>query len=97
MYRIVHDRDAVPHLPPCNVLGITSLGCEKDGPIGVFPYHTPTEIFYNQDFSSFKECSTTDGEDLSCSDGNINFSVSDHLIYFNVDVGDCTEVNQETF
>ena len=92
IYRVVHDRDVVPHLPPCNVLGTSSL-CEKDGPVGFFPYHAPTEIFYNQDFTSFKECSETEGEDLSCSDGNINFSVLDHLIYFNVDVGGCKEVS----
>ena len=52
VYRVVHDRDLVAHIPACKSQGIFA-GCKKDGSSGDYPYHAPTEIFYNQDFSSF--------------------------------------------
>lgn len=72
-YRIVHHNDIVPHLPPMD---------KKCGLGRVFKgWHVSNEIFYNHDFSSYREC--TGGEDMSCSN-SIPFyklRVSDHLIY----------------
>ena len=85
-YRIIHNNDVVPHLPPC----ITDLnnGCVKDGfLIPIFPYHAPTEIFYNEGMTNYKVCSSTEGEDNTCSDQISSPSIDEHLVYFGVDVG----------
>lgn len=74
-FRIVHNTDPIPHLPPLNVEN-------ESGPGN--PYHHPREIWYvkkylfvrkimwfsryNDDFSSYVMCSEVIGEDWSCSD-----------------------------
>mmetsp|Transcript_5671 Transcript_5671/g.6404 ORF Transcript_5671/g.6404 Transcript_5671/m.6404 type:complete len:322 (-) Transcript_5671:37-1002(-) len=85
-YRLVHSHDPVPHLPPC--VPDFKDGCVESGIlIPIFPYHAPTEIFYDTEFSSFKICSTTEGEDSSCSDKDVNDNIEHHLTYFGVEVG----------
>ena len=51
VFRVVHNRDLVPHLPP-------------DLPL--FDYHhSGNEVFFNEDMSVFKVCADS-GEDRSC-------------------------------
>eukprot|EP00344_Euplotes_crassus_P011272 CAMPEP_0196997070 /NCGR_PEP_ID=MMETSP1380-20130617/2787_1 /TAXON_ID=5936 /ORGANISM="Euplotes crassus, Strain CT5" /LENGTH=315 /DNA_ID=CAMNT_0042413205 /DNA_START=37 /DNA_END=984 /DNA_ORIENTATION=+ len=85
-YRVIHDNDIVPHLPPC----ITDFndGCTKHGfLIPVFPYHAATEVLYEQGFESYKVCSTSEGEDKTCALSKSGKSIPDHLTYFGVEVG----------
>lgn len=85
-YRVVHNKDIVPHLPPC--ISDFNNGCIKSGPlIPVFPYHAPTEVFYQEGMAEFTVCSPSEGEDSSCSDSVKAQSVPDHLEYFGVRVG----------
>ncbi|CAI2358132.1 unnamed protein product [Caenorhabditis sp. 36 PRJEB53466] len=58
-FRVVHNTDPIPHLPPLNVDHETAPGN---------PYHHPREIWYNDDFSDFVLCSAVVGEDWGCSD-----------------------------
>jgi hypothetical protein len=69
-YRVINGKDVVPHVPP-EYMGFR---------------HPPTEVWENPaDGFDFKVCSTTNGEDPTCSD-SILFpdSIYDHLHYFNV-------------
>lgn len=73
-YRVVHDRDIVPHVPLKNEEG--------------YRQHK-TEIYYkNEDMgpgAPYKVC--LGDESMLCSDGNIiDPSMKDHLHYFNTDV-----------
>lgn len=86
LFRIVHQQDVVPHIPFCCFT--IEETCSADP---TCPFQTPTEVWYNDDMtpgSAFKICSTTNGEDMTCSDSTIDDSVSEHLTYFDVDVGD---------
>lgn len=68
VYRVTHNADIVPHVPP------TLMGFQ----------HGVSETWYDEAFDSYTECSTTNGEDPSCSDSVLlPVSVSDHLSYFN--------------
>ena len=86
IYRVVHDRDLVPHIPPCNVFGL-GWGCSKHGFMNAYPYHNPTEIWYNSDFSSYKQCDGDDGEDFDCSAGRISIKIMQHVHYFGIKFG----------
>lgn len=69
IYRVVHQRDVVPHLP-------------TDVPLMNGYHHPAHEIFWNSDFSSYKVCDGN-GEDKSCSNQFVpNFSVADSSTYF---------------
>jgi hypothetical protein len=72
-FRLIHNRDIVPHLPPL-IMGFR---------------HGLEEIFYTEDFSSYQKCTGTPyGEDPACSDQfDLPISISDHTHYFNVEVG----------
>lgn len=49
--------------------------------------HTPTEVYYTTN-TSYTVCSSVDGEDKKCSDGNgPNDSVNDHLHYLGITMG----------
>lgn len=64
--RMVHNKDIVPHLPP-DMLDY---------------HHPPYEVFFNEDLSSYKVCSSS-GEDKSCSDKFFpNYDPNDHDHYF---------------
>jgi len=85
IYRFIHDRDIVPHLPPCcdvNNQCETSAEC---------PYHEPREVWYQNDMAPgepYTVCSPTIGEDFTCSDQDLDYSVDDHLVYFGLNVGE---------
>ena len=68
IYRVVHNRDLVPHLPP-----------DLPG----FDYHHPAhEVFFNLDLSVFKVCDAT-GEDITCSNKFFPaYDPNDHDHYF---------------
>ena len=95
MYRITHDRDIVPHLPPCT-LGL-DLECQSDpdhadenGAHYWHAWHVWPEIFYiGNTNADFKLC--YDGEDPYCADQftDVGDSVADHLMYLGLSTG-CT-------
>eukprot|EP00345_Euplotes_harpa_P012622 CAMPEP_0168342726 /NCGR_PEP_ID=MMETSP0213-20121227/15581_1 /TAXON_ID=151035 /ORGANISM="Euplotes harpa, Strain FSP1.4" /LENGTH=235 /DNA_ID=CAMNT_0008349709 /DNA_START=206 /DNA_END=913 /DNA_ORIENTATION=+ len=84
-FRVAHNKDLVAHIPPC-LPGI-EVPCEHDGLLPFYPYHAPEEIFYDEQFENYKECSVTDGEDKNCSDSLISDSIPDHLVYFGIEIG----------
>lgn len=82
-YRVVHNRDIVPHLAPC---------CHDWGrkclPTECCPYHAAEEVWYENDMapgSDFQYCEGN-GEEQTCSD-IINLSVNDHQWYFGNKLG----------
>ncbi|CAI2376309.1 unnamed protein product [Moneuplotes crassus] len=88
-YRVTHSKDIVAHIPPC----ITDLhdGCTESGILPFYPYHAPQEIWYNEDSSSYTQCSTKEGEDPTCSNSNaLNDSVDDHLKYLGLPISGLT-------
>lgn len=74
-YRVINGKDLVPHVPP-EVLGFQ---------------HPPTEVWENPAESlEFKVCSTSNGEDPTCSDSVLlPDSIYDHLHYYNIEE-DCS-------
>lgn len=69
-YRVVHYADIVPHLP------LEAMGF----------HHVSTEVWYNEDSSSFKVCDGS-GEDPTCSDSlPLPISISDHLEYLGLPI-----------
>ena len=68
IYRVVHNKDLVPHLPPH---------------LPEFNYHHAAyEIFFNEDLSVYKTCNSS-GEDSTCSDKFFpNYDPNDHDHYF---------------
>lgn len=99
-WNVVNDRDLVPHLPPCNI-----LGC--NGPFDG-PFHHMREIFYygGGDMtvkSPYKICEAN--EDDLCSNGaigddpcfDIKKCVELHRIYFNMNIGSlCKDTLQDS-
>ncbi|VVB15096.1 unnamed protein product [Arabis nemorensis] len=80
-FRIIHDHDMVPHLPPYYY---------------IFPqktyHHFPTEVwvrglsFANPVLSGMEKVCDNTGEDPTCSRSVKGFSISDHLRYFGVEL-----------
>jgi len=68
IYRVVHHKDIVPHLPP---------------DLPEFDYHhSAYEIFWDADFTEHKTCGSS-GEDKSCSNQFFpDYSAADHDTYF---------------
>ncbi|CAM9868531.1 unnamed protein product [Ectocarpus fasciculatus] len=81
-YRIVHDKDLVPHLSLCchGWLGKCRGGEET------CPYQHSTEIVYANDMSDgspWIECDDTVGEDYACDpQQGWDLSIADHVHYF---------------
>lgn len=70
-YRVVHNADVVPHVPP----------------MAVGYRHTVEEVWYTENASSFTACSVKNGEDPKCSDSlTLPVSIADHLTYLNVPI-----------
>ncbi len=69
-YRVVHHQDPVPQLPP-QAFGFA---------------HSPAEVWYNEDASSYQVCSLATGEDPTCSDSQIDLNIEDHSIYLGLHV-----------
>lgn len=60
MFRTINQRDPVPHLPP------TLLGFA----------HSPQEVWFAHNDTSYMMCSPVDGEDPNCSDSyHLDYSV----------------------
>ncbi|KAH7724571.1 class 3 lipase protein [Aphelenchoides avenae] len=80
VYRVTHARDTVPHVPP--------LGFEDY-------HHHKNEIWYNNrmgDGDKFIECDEEEGE--NCSDTNrFDYSIMDHLYYFNIFLSNYGRIN----
>ncbi len=76
-FREIHQADIVPHLPP-KLLGFI---------------HGPTEIWFNENWSHYKNCSGSNGEDTTCSDSIFApISIHDHIYYRGINVGAyCTD------
>ena len=85
-YRVIHYQDEVPHVPPC--LPALEGGCAEEGPLPIYPFHAPEEIYYNEAFDEYTECSLTNGEDMKCSNSQDYPSISDHLSYYNFAISD---------
>ena len=80
-YRIVHSDDLVVHIPPEWLFGYTYE-------------HTSQEIWYNQDFTNYTECGPNDDPNCANSVWFYDWSIDDHLEYFNVHVGgSCAPTN----
>ncbi|KAK0401620.1 hypothetical protein QR680_015879 [Steinernema hermaphroditum] len=78
-FRVVHNLDLVPHLPPL-VLPVQGL-------FNGYRHHK-SEVWYRNSMrvgDGFRVCN--DGESLKCSDGSLlpTISISDHLYYFQDD------------
>jgi len=75
-YRVVHAHDLVPHIPP----KIFDNWFDS-------PYHTRYEVWYNNNMTpgqTYQLCTRADDE--TCSNTQSDFSITDHLHYFNTDV-----------
>jgi hypothetical protein len=71
-FRIVHNQDIVPHVPP-QYAGFM---------------HAPTEVWYDEPMAQFTVCNRTYGEDPKCSDGLwLKDSIVDHTFYYDLRVG----------
>lgn len=71
-YRVVHSADIVPHLPP-----------------ELFEFrHVEEEVWYTENNTYYKLCTTGDGEDPNCSDSVsiFDYSVEDHLHYMGIPI-----------
>ena len=74
VWRVTHWRDPVPHLPP------TSFGY----------VHAPTEVFYNYDCSTVRQCSGSDDKNCSAQFSTVAClvcCVMEHLHYMNQTIG----------
>jgi len=72
-FRIVHNADIVPHLPP-RLFGISA-------------YHFAYEVWYANDMTTnqpYKLCSQP--EDKTCSESIVALSSADHTVYFATDL-----------
>lgn len=57
-FRVIHDDDIVPHLPPWFSFWWTDCQRFKHS-----YHHNPTEVWYTNNMESYRVCSRTDGED----------------------------------
>jgi len=63
IYRVVHNADIVPHVPPCSLFGPCSISANGDGAEEISttsvgniiwkPWHSGTEEWWNEDFTSY--------------------------------------------
>lgn len=99
IFRMTHRKDIVAHIPPCKLftpepLEVRAHGevalfrCDDDAMIGATPYHFAREIFFVDDWLAPQLCDPLDGEDSTCSNQYLTYSVDDHLTYFGGRVGD---------
>ena len=71
-FRVINERDPVPHLPPKKILG------EKYWP-------APTEVWYHGKPPRYQVCGPS-GEEPNCSDGVIDVDFADHATYMGVEM-----------
>jgi len=89
LFRVVHNLDIVPHVPPCGLKSFNPFQeCKlASGDLGSFlwsPWHAGTEVWYNEDSTEYQICTTNSGEDPNCSDQYYIFVWTDHLDYFHM-------------
>ena len=73
-WRVTHWQDLVIHMPPKTLQSYRHVG---------------TEVFYDSSFLKHRVCDGS-GEDPSCSDSKLGYSINDHIHYFGIQVGtDC--------
>jgi len=93
-FRLIHYNDMVPHIPCCEEY-IRADQCRNTGD-KFDPWHVMTEIYYNStDMTSWKKCEGKPyGEDISCSYTVpvYDYSIENHLTYFDARVGDMCEI-----
>ena len=65
-FRVVHNRDIVPHLPPTEFKYI----------------HHPYEVFYNEKMTSFKVCDETGEDKTCSDHLAPDYTFTDHGTYF---------------
>ena len=104
LYRVVHWRDVIPHLPPCPTVrgddGQTVCG-PGNGSSSYYAFHSPLEVWYTAEMpqwgggggggagGSWQECrGQPAGEDARCSNGLEVFWIESHYWYFQLDVGE---------
>ncbi|RCN47541.1 triacylglycerol lipase, partial [Ancylostoma caninum] len=68
-FRVTHDHDVVPHVPP--------EGLEQY-------HHHKSEVYYNNDMTTADYVECDEEESRGCSDRNIDASFNDHHRYYNV-------------
>jgi hypothetical protein len=82
-YRVVHNRDLVPHVPPCMGLSFCKLEEVEENGYLWDPWHSGREVWYNDEMTSYVLCSSETSEDPECSNSRIfNLSTEDHNSYF---------------
>jgi hypothetical protein len=90
IYRLVHWRDLVPHLPTCirDLFGACTQGADRKGLFRGIPalwhaWHVSQQIFYNEDFTSYQVCT---GEQKNCADQftALTADVADHHHYLGI-------------
>ena len=101
-YRVVHWRDVVPHLPPCpttvDPLTRATVCSASNGTARYYAYHSPLEVLYSEAMPQWGrgggrgvkvvECHGSPvGEDQTCGNAFDSWSVEDHEVYYQVDVG----------
>lgn len=86
VFRVVHNKDLVAHIPPC-MPKLGSNECLENGLIIIFPFHPAREIWYDAGMNTYIECSASNGEDPNCSNSIKPISVTDHTVYFGINVG----------
>jgi hypothetical protein len=93
-FRVIHHNDMVPHIPCCEEY-LTSTQCRSTGD-KFDPWHIMTEIYYNStNMTTWKYCMDEPlGEDTSCSYSVpvYDYSITNHLTYFDARVGYMCEI-----
>jgi len=96
LWRVVHNKDLVPHVPLCESKFTTTNICEngensvnynQTGKIIWYAWHVWQNVWYNQNFTNMTYC--VGGEDPKCADSvpPQDWDISDHLDYLGVHVG----------
>lgn len=85
-FRIVHWRDQVPHLRPCIPKFGTQSACATSAGSNFCPFHSVTEVFYQQGMDSTYQVCAND-EDRKCANQFTLTNWDDHGLYFGVPVG----------
>jgi len=95
-FRLVHYNDMVPHIPCCK-RHLMSEKCRNSGDT-FDPWHVMTEIYYSStSMTTWKNCHGKPlGEDVTCSYSLpiYDYSIQNHLTYFDVRVGYMCDIMQ---
>jgi len=93
IYRLVHYKDIVPMVPPCqvdlsgNCVSSTSSGILSKIPLAWYAWHVTEQVFYNEANTNYQLCNG--GEDPNCSDqfNLLEGSINDHFYYAGIHMG----------